>query len=437
LLITSASADPASVTITAPFANYTRHVTVTDAAVEVVSLPPSIALHWSEFEKARKGVLVTADKEIIVYGVNKNNFTTDGFLGLPVDTMGKKFIVASYGSSAYSSAYGVFGIENNTVVNITLRGPAQCDGWVYPSGSLVRLVLNEFDAVQCHGDNMSDLTGTEIMSDKPISLMCGEVCTNIPGEVGACDHIVAQIPPINTWGRHFVTVPLARRTAGDIFRIVSASDATTVDVTGQLPRLLDSGETWELNVSSNTYQAITSSQPVMVLQYCKGQEADFVESDPFMIYLPPTEQFARDYTFTTVDAVGSVFSHFVNIVIQTNETGGLIFDGSPLPSSTVWTEIPDTEFSATQLNINVNTNGSHKIVHNSYSVTFSVVYYGFSHYDSVGFPLGLSLVNQCQITKSVWGDGVDNDCDNKVDEEILNGRQSHFFTCLNLQSRKI
>ncbi|CAH1261569.1 FCGBP [Branchiostoma lanceolatum] len=423
LYITGASADRASVTITAPYANYTHHLTVTDSAVQVVTLPQSLSLSGSE--KARKGVRVTADKEIIVYGVNKKEHTTDGFLGLPVDIMGTEYIVASYvGISDSPSAFGVFGIENDTALDITLRGPAQCEGVAYPDGSVVRLVLNEFDAVQCRATDTSDLTGTRITSDKPVSLMSGVKCANVPYGVGACDHIVEQIPPVNTWGRHFVTVPLAGRHGGDIFRIVSASDGTIVHATGHFPRLLDSGDVWELDVSSNTYQSITSSQPVMVLQYCKGQGADEVDSDPFMMYIPPTEQFAADYTFATVDASRSVFTNYVNIVIRTNESAGIIYDGSPLPPSTAWTEIPGADFSATQLNIT--TTGTHKIKHNSASVTFATFYYGFSSHESVGFPLGLRLENvsdQCQITETVWGDGVDNDCDKRVDEELLDGRQ--------------
>ncbi|XP_035665849.1 uncharacterized protein LOC118409092 [Branchiostoma floridae] len=419
LFITSASADPASVTITAPYASYTRQLTVTDAAVEVVTLPRSLVLTGSE--KARKGILVTADKEIIVYGVNKKRATTDGFLGLPIDVMGTEYVVASY-EYFQPSEFGVFGIEDGTVVDITLKESAQCNGVTYSSGRVVRVVINRFDAMQCQGRSSSDLTGTRIVSDKPISLMSGMKCVQVPNGVPACDHIVEHIPPVNTWGQRFVTVPLALRRAGDIFRIVSASDGTTVDVTGHAPRLLNSGEMWELDVPSDTYQAITSSQPVMVLQYCKSQDADGMETDPFMMYIPPIEQFAADYTFATVDAVGSSYTNYVNIVIKTSETAGLTYDGNRLPSSLTWTVIPGTDLSATQLHIA--TNGTHKIKHDSAIVTFSLFYYGFSSYDSVGFPGGLRLAKlsgECQMTETAYGDGVDNDCDKLVDEELLNG----------------
>ncbi|XP_019614670.1 PREDICTED: IgGFc-binding protein-like, partial [Branchiostoma belcheri] len=380
LFITSASSTPASVTVSAPYVGFTRHLTVTNAAVQVVKLSESLALSGNE--KAQKGVSITSDTEIIVYGVNKVYASTDGFLGLPKDVLGNEYFVASY-IPYQPSEFGIFGTEDSTNVRITLRGNTVYEGVPYSPGSVVRLVLNKFEAVQFQG---SDLTGTHITSNKPVTLMSGVQCVNVPAGVSACDHIVEQIPPVDSWGRQFVTVPLAVRTRGDIFRIVAARDGTIVSVTGHPARLLHSGDFLELDVPSNVYQFITSSKPIMVLQYNKGTAADGVNTDPFMMYVPPIEHFAADYTFTTVDAVGSVFDNYINVVIKTAEKSGLLFDGRPLPSSISWVPIPGTDLSAAQLHIT--TVGTHKIKHNSPLVTFSVFYYGYSYYDSVGFPGG-------------------------------------------------
>ncbi|XP_078685306.1 uncharacterized protein LOC144918406 [Branchiostoma floridae x Branchiostoma belcheri] len=384
LFITSASTTPASVTVSAPGVGFTRRLTVTDAAVQVVSLPQSLALSGNE--KAQKGVSITSDTEIIVYGVNKVRHATDGFLGLPTDVHGKEYFVASYTSLSFTlpAEFGIFGTEDNTDVNITLRGNTVYEGVAYTTGSVIRSVLNKFEAVQFQG---SDLTGTHITSNKPVTLMSGVQCANVPSGIGGCDHIVEQIPPVDSWGRRFVTVPVAVRTGGDIFRIVAARDGTIVTVTGHAVKLLHSGDFWELDVPSNVYQVITSSKPIMVLQYSKGRMADSTTGDPFMMYVPPIEHFAADYTFATVDSVDSVFDSYINIIIKTAEKSGLLYDGHPLPSSTSWVQIPDTDLSAAQLHIT--TAGTHKIKHNSALVTFSVFYYGYSYYDSVGFPGGM------------------------------------------------
>ncbi|XP_078675153.1 uncharacterized protein LOC144913015 isoform X3 [Branchiostoma floridae x Branchiostoma belcheri] len=422
LFITSASSEPATVTITAPGASYTEQLVVTDAAVQVVTLPRSVML--TGHERAQKGVLVTADREIILYGVNKERHTTDGFLGLPVDVLGKEYFVASYTPAfrEYPSEFGIFGVEDGTSVSVTLKGTVYHDGRDYHAGSVITLTLDRLEAVQFQGRYLSDLTGTHIVSDKPVSVMSGVRCDKVPNQFAACDHLVEHVPPVNTWGQRFVTVPLAVRQAGDIFRLVAARNGTDVSVTGVTPRTLDAGDFWELDLSSSTYKTITSSQPIMVLQYSKGQDSDGIATDPFMMYLPPVEQFAADYTFATVDALSTAYTSYVNIVIKTSQTSGLTYDGNPLPSSTTWTPIPDTDLSATQLHIGAT--GTHKIKHQSAIVTFSLFYYGFSSYDSVGFPGGLRLASisgGCDVTEPMVGDGVDNDCDQLVDEELLNG----------------
>ncbi|XP_019638865.1 PREDICTED: uncharacterized protein LOC109480924 isoform X10 [Branchiostoma belcheri] len=422
LFITSASSEPATVTITAPGASYTEQLVVTDAAVQVVTLPRSVML--TGHERAQKGVLVTADREIILYGVNKERHTTDGFLGLPVDVLGKEYFVASYTPAfrEYPSEFGIFGVEDGTSVSVTLKGTVYHDGRDYHAGSVITLTLDRLEAVQFQGRYLSDLTGTHIVSDKPVSVMSGVRCDKVPNQFAACDHLVEHVPPVNTWGQRFVTVPLAVRQAGDIFRLVAARNGTDVSVTGVTPRTLDAGDFWELDLSSSTYKTITSSQPIMVLQYSKGQDSDGIATDPFMMYLPPVEQFAADYTFATVDALSTAYTSYVNIVIKTSQTSGLTYDGNPLPSSTTWSPIPDTDLSATQLHIG--STGTHKIKHQSAIVTFSLFYYGFSYADSVGFPGGLRLASisgGCDVTEPMVGDGVDNDCDQLVDEELLNG----------------
>ncbi|XP_035699745.1 IgGFc-binding protein-like isoform X2 [Branchiostoma floridae] len=421
LFITSASPTPTAVTVSAPGVGFNQQVTVSSAAVQIVNLPLSVMMNGDE--RAQKGILVTADTEVIVYGVNKVAASTDGFLGLPVDVLGNEYYVASYPSrySFHPSEFGIVGVYDNTTVTVTLSAPTTHQGQSYEAGSSATLLLNRFEAVQFK--STSDVTGSYIVADNPVSVMSGSECTNVPNHFHACDHLVEHIPPVSTWGERFVTVPLAVRTGGDIFRIVASEDGTDVDVTGLSTHSMNSGDFWELDIPSNEYRVISSTAPIMLLQYSKSQGADGINTDPFMMYVPPIEQFAADYTFATVDSPSSPYTSYVNIIIKASETAGLRYDGNALPSSTTWTAIPGTDLVGTQLNIA--TAGTHKLKHISAIVQFSIFYYGFASYDSVGFPGGLRLAsfsNNCVMTVPMAGDGVDNDCDRLVDEELLNGR---------------
>ena len=40
-----------------------------------------------------KSLFVTADQDVVVYGVNKETYSADAFLALPLDVLGKKYYV--------------------------------------------------------------------------------------------------------------------------------------------------------------------------------------------------------------------------------------------------------------------------------------------------------------------------------------------------------
>ena len=150
--------------------------------------------------------------------------------------------------------------------------------------------------------------------------MAGHQCVNVPVGITACDHLVEQVPPTSTWGTSFLTVPLATRTAGDRFRIMAADDSTTVSINGALVATIDRGEFHEADLSSSTYAEIITSGPALVTQFSKGSSADGVTSDPFMMIIPPTGQFASHYTISTPASSPVTFDNFINIVAPSRPT---------------------------------------------------------------------------------------------------------------------
>ena len=72
--------------------------------------------------------------------------------------------------------------------------------------------------------------------------------------------------------------------------------------------------------------------------YCKqiiaidtGSQEDGVEAaDPFMIIVPPIEQFTNSYLVTTPGADPIPFTNFINIVVERAELEGLRVDHKPV-----------------------------------------------------------------------------------------------------------
>lgn len=104
--------------------------------------------------------------------------------------------------------------RNATTVTIV----PSADGGGHSAGVPYTVSMNLGDVYELSGQ-MPDVTGTSISSDKPVAVLGGHQCANIPlvdgVAPGSCDHIVEEIPPTPTWGQHFVTMPLATRTRGE------------------------------------------------------------------------------------------------------------------------------------------------------------------------------------------------------------------------------
>src|SRR6185503_7919002 len=83
-------------------------------------LPSEAQLDVSGSGVQDRGVHLTAGKDVSVYGLNRIKFTTDAFLGLPVDALGSAYRVMSYdplGGPGPEAA--VVATANHTTVTIT------------------------------------------------------------------------------------------------------------------------------------------------------------------------------------------------------------------------------------------------------------------------------------------------------------------------------
>jgi PKD repeat protein len=397
---------------------------VDPGAVTPVSLPVTVRATGSG-RIEDKGLFLSAPDEFVVYGLNQQVYTTDAYLGLPIDSTGTEYIVPSMPNSkkSLSSELQIIAHEDDTEVTITpkkrtIEGP---DVKSIKAGKSAHFTLNRLQSIQfkAKGGTAADLTGSVITSSKPISVFSGHQCGIVPSRALACDHLVEQIPPIDTWGTSFLTTPLATRTGGDIFRILAAKNGTKVEIDGKTVAKLKRGQFKQVDLASGSFHQITTSGPTLVVQYSKGTSVDGVVSDPFMMIIPPTEQFGSDYLISTPPEEPVRFENYINIVAPTDKLAGLRLDGGAIAGP--FTAIGTTGFSGAQVKVDI---GVHQITHDPQNVPFGVYSYGFAASDSYGYPGGARLAkiaDQCSPTDTVQADGIDNDCDRKIDEELLNG----------------
>ncbi|XP_078691730.1 IgGFc-binding protein-like [Branchiostoma floridae x Branchiostoma belcheri] len=399
LHITGSSPALASVVVDVPLVGFTEKVNVRFGEVATVELPRD-GVEMLGSRKGRHAVHIQADNDIMVYGVFTERDSSDAYLGLPTDALGTEYLVPcntitrnrpEEGFVHIPSEFGVVGVYDNTSVTIVPKQRVLFEDRTYFATETITTTLDRFETLQIQSSD--DLTGSRIVSNKPVAVLSGNLFTSVghPESVrGSGTHIVEMIPPVHGWGREFALVPLKEREQGDVFRVLAARDDTQVNLTGSYPRTLKAGEFWEFDLPSYSYKHLTSSKPVLVVQYSKSKTVDQARADPFMMLVPAVSQFSANYSFSTVDFADLHMygTYHLNIVVNTSEKGGLRLDDNPLDPDTRWFLIPDTQMSAARVDVRC---GSHTLVHQSPTVTFGVSVYGYTDYDGYGYPGGLLL----------------------------------------------
>jgi uncharacterized repeat protein (TIGR01451 family) len=370
-------------TVEIPGLAFTEPFSVTPGTVTTVAVPSSASPSTGDGVQAL-GIHITSTSEVSVYGLNRIQYSTDAYLGLPTDILGTEYVLLGWDVGLGGGPeFAVIGTQDGTTVTITPR--TTVNG--HPAGTPYTVALNKGDVYQLIGND--SLTGTTITSDKPVGVFGGHQCANIPDtSTTACDHVVEEIPPTATWGKSFVTEPLATRTRGDTFRILASQDNTQVSIDGTVVATLNRGEIHQQLIAEAS--VITADKPVLVAQYSNGSSFDGVTSDPFMMLVPPFEQFLASYTVTT-PATGFA-TNFINLVVPNGAVGSVKLDGSPILASN-FTQIGSSGFSGAQIAVSA---GSHTV---DGPQPFGVFVYGFDSYDSYGYPGGLSLAPVARVTK--------------------------------------
>lgn len=403
LLISGNQATAGEVEI--PGIGFNTTFAVTPGLVTRVPLPPGALVTESDTVVAR-GIRVTAQRSITVYGLNHKPQSTDALTVLPVDALGTVYRPMCHldRGTDRRSQFAVVATEDNTVVMITPR--AATPG--HPINTPYSIPLNRLDVYQLlTNTSNSDLTGSLISSDRPVAVFSGHSCANVPTNAFGCDHLCEQMPPVDAWGNHVITLPLATRINGDTFRILANEDDTCVAVDGQTPSVATLAAGQFAQFVLDGANEITATHPILVAQFSNGTSWDAVTGDPFMTLMLPSSQFLRDYTIATPQT--GFGSNFVNIISPTDaaNAGLVLVDGNPIPPSE-FLSIANTGFSGTAWPITV---GSHRILSEH---PIGVYAYGFAPQDSYGYFGGLALDDAPDPTAppvDCNGNGVHDACD--------------------------
>ena len=326
----------------------------------IVDIPTSYEVRSHEIEYWQKGLRVSSDQNVsVVAWSEESQFTYSTALVYPACER-EAIVVPFYTYYAMSTepagfAQGqsqllIVGCQDTTLVMITptqnitipadLQRPSDTTVTV-AAGETSTLVLNSMQTLLI--SSLFDLTGTKILSaQKPLSVISGSQCANIPSDVSACDFIMTHVPPTRQWGRQFLLSPHKGRFAQGYKILAQADDETLVITTCNESAItnyiLNDQQSVVFFTRGDTFCSVESTDVIYIAQLGVGgaYEDDNI-GDPSLNNVPPIEQHLNTVQFTA--HFGD--SHY-SIVIQNDNlfTGRIILDGVFQTIST-WRSIYD------------------------------------------------------------------------------------------------
>ncbi len=349
-----------------------------------VDLPKEADLGDANDIIVKKGIHVTATEPVLVHGLSKVQFSSDGYMALPTEALGNDHYVLAYGNEhsgvpeLNGSQLAIVASEPDTLILVI---PSTVTG-IHNAGQPFLLTLSAGEVYQLRTTEGagSDLTGTRVLAAKPIAVFGSHACANIQSSDAAfCDYLVEQLPPVSRWAAEFYARRLATRSDGDTFRVLAAFDNTIVLVNSLPVANLSGGQFYEIvrpaSAAANG-TIITANHPVLVAQYANSSDFDAVQnSDPFMSLVPGRALYSSQHRFCVPGA--GFLTHHINVIAPSAFVATVLLDGVAMGG---FSPIGATGFSEATRTV---TPGVHTV---TAAQPVGVTLYGWNKYESYGWP---------------------------------------------------
>ncbi len=406
----------------------------------------------------KRGIHIYAKDPIVVYVVVRYRYTSDGFLAIPVSGLGKEYIVASMAdmvsmypwAKTFPSITGIVGAYDNTKVRFTTGGniftetagglwTGESKTWRLDEGDVLMFMSNGFE---------QDLTGSKIVATKPVAVVSGNHCTNIPSMNRWCDYTVEMDLPMMTWGRHIPVGKVPNRSYSGIVRIFSKERNNKIYRDGRhilnIPKVGGIvGEGWQemrIYPGQGSRSAMFSAEkPFSVTFYNPGVEEDNPRpnSDPFVMAMTPVEQFQKQITFCTPAIAGGLNfpENYLNLVYQIDENGFV-------PEDMMFAEVRQGQFNWTPIRSKfpgLDDPFAGKVDGKEYALKtillprdgvymikadrpFACYSFGYSSYDSYGYPTSAALADLSKPDTVAPDPLWEQECDGTIKGAVVTDR---------------
>ena len=391
--------------------------TTTASSPVTISLPTSLQTNSTAHTFRNKGVHVytTGQGSVSVLAINFQIGSVGDYLAYPCQDAGRapyEYYVVSTGSlvSYAFSEILLVGCEDDTTITITPTqtvsiptDPQSSSSSLQSvaSGSDHQITLNKMQTLLI-AKSSTDLTGSKIVSNKPLTVISGHECGNVPSTQTYCEHLAEHIPPTSTWGQEFLLVPFGGRNVGQYYKIISSQSATTVvrrcNSVTSTQTLTSAGSFFTFFTSSTTYCSVVANKPVLVSQLGIGGGTDSI-GDPIISILPSLDQYTNRYSFFSLNTTDfNIHQISVSVLAQYYQPSSIRVDGQPISCS--WTAIYNSGGTIVGYGCHRSVTGgtTHVVNHNNPDGKLAVVVYGWNSEARRGYGyiagLKLNAINQ-------------------------------------------
>ena len=310
-------------------------------------------------------------------------------------------ISTSYSGQSFpgrTSQLLLIGNDDTTTISITPRQtvnlPEDAQNSSSPmvtvlAGSTHNVTINRLQTLLIFHSEL-DITGTEIVSNKPLTVLSGHSCAQFPSDENFCEPLFVHVPPTFTWGRNFLFAAFAGRTSTQFYRLVTAEESTNIAYrcgTSEPSEFVLSlaGSNTTISLPADSYCSLKSSKPIFVVQLGAGHGTDGV-GDPVMAIVSPISGHVDRTRFITLSSSDFSIS-FISVTVQAEhfDEAQILLDGGQL--SCTWQQIYNTT-SDDVIGYGCNTSvteGVHNVVHSGDNGVLSVVAYGWNNSPRWGY----------------------------------------------------
>ena len=320
---------------------------------------------------------VVADGPVSIEWLSRLNMSSDATAISDLGGLGTEYRALSYGAPKTMSQVVVAAPYDGTLVTVTPSEAVLNGGSMAAAGVPFTVELKAGQAVMYIPAQGLDLSGTHVLSNKPVAVFGGNQCGLVPADAaGACDFLVSQLPSVDRFSRRVIVGETAHTgSGGNLLRVLSASDGNIVSLNGVPLVTLNAGEFHEVETLRGG-GVIEAAEPVLVVQYLKSQsEIKPFDGDPSMSHVPGADYWLSRYVVATPIGDDAFADNYLHIVAPKSAIDSIVVNGVGVDSSQ-FQDVGASEYGYANIPVD---EGLHTV---EADVDFLAMLSGFSTFDS-------------------------------------------------------